>query len=125
MPPLRAFTPLMLTVALLLTSCGFRQEKSQPEAEPSASFSSIQRSVLASNCIRCHNPGRAEAGIDLTTYDKILAQPGLVVPGDPESSNLYRVVADGFMPPVGESLSDAEIALIEEWIAAGAAEEIQ
>ena len=44
----------------------------------------------------------------------------LVVPGDPSSSSLYKILASGRMPLVGPRLNSDALAAIAGWIGAGA-----
>ncbi len=75
------------------------------------------------HCSACHNPDDAEGQLDLTTAAGLLtgSESGAVVtPRSRKHSLLYEVVHGGEMPPDGETLSDAEIELIGNWIASGA-----
>ncbi len=99
-------------------------------AEESLHFDRDIRPILAENCYACHGPGAQEAGLRL---DSAAAATGdldsglrAVVPGDAAASELLtRIRAtdpDVVMPPphTKKSLTDAEKALLEKWIAAGA-----
>ena len=73
-------------------------------------FSTV-RGVLMKNCASCHSWADSHGGI---------ADPGRVIPRDPEASPLWIFVSDGSMPPSGRKLAAGELALIRAWIAAGA-----
>lgn len=64
----------------------------------------------------------APGGIRLDSYEAIMQKENLVVPGEPEKSELVAVlVAEGMhMPPAGNPLSDEELQLIVSWVAQGA-----
>jgi len=82
------------------------------------------RAIFEKNCFRCHGQdGEAEAGVFVLDRDKLVDKKK-VVPGDPDSSRLYKRVtsAKSPMPPEDETPrpSAGDIALIKQWIAAGA-----
>ena len=98
------------------------------------SFNEDIRPILADRCFACHGPDSAsrKAGLRLDQEEFAKAPLGdsgvvPVVPGKPgESAILQRMKShdpDELMPPPESkiSVSDAEIALIEKWIADGAA----
>lgn len=74
-------------------------------------------------CVKCHGPIEQKSGLELDTPEAILKggdSGAVIVPGKPEASILYQQLApdaDPHMPPK-KQLSDAERALIRDWIAA-------
>ncbi|GIW91425.1 MAG: hypothetical protein KatS3mg109_1857 [Pirellulaceae bacterium] len=92
------------------------------------------RPILSNNCYKCHGPDAAErkggtGGLRLDTPDGAYEDLGgyaAIVPGKPEASELVRRIRaedpGERMPPPdsGKSLTEAEIQLLERWIAAGA-----
>jgi mono/diheme cytochrome c family protein len=92
------------------------------------------RPILSGQCIHCHGPDEAERkggrnGMRLDTEAGSREDHGgyaAIVPGHPERSLLLERVRhadpDEVMPPArsGKRLSEAEIRLLEAWIAAGA-----
>lgn len=87
------------------------------------SFTGEIAPLLAARCLSCHGARVAKGRVDLENYSAILrgGKDGkIIVRGDPESSSLYRSVADGLMPEQGDLLSDEEISLIGKWIELGA-----
>jgi hypothetical protein len=62
-------------------------------AEPQ-SFSEDISPILKGRCVSCHQPGGAgyeKSGLDLTTYEGLMKGTkfgAMVIPRDPESSNL-------------------------------------
>jgi mono/diheme cytochrome c family protein len=89
------------------------------------------RPVLAARCFSCHGPDgeSRKAGLRLDTFEGATAAlrsgKHAIVAGDPDASEiLVRVAAsdpDDRMPPEGhERLTDADVASIRAWIAAGA-----
>jgi mono/diheme cytochrome c family protein len=96
------------------------QASPNPGASPSvlpATFTSINQTIIQPMCISCHSGAAAPRGVDLSTYSGVVAQ---VVPNNPDSSQLYKSVANGSMPPNGPALSSAQLQQITSWISAGA-----
>jgi len=85
--------------------------------------------ILQSNCYRCHAGFNHRGGLQLDTRAGLMhgGKDGVVIiPGQPEQSLLVKLIRHEGpandpkpMPPRGK-LSDADIALITEWIRAGA-----
>ncbi len=78
--------------------------------------------IFRNACNNCHNPDKKKAGLDLTTYQATLAgsENGKIVQsGNPGGSLLFKCVKqteEPKMPPKGDKLNDAELAIIEKWI---------
>lgn len=98
-------------------------------------FASIQQNVLTPNCTGCHAGAAAPAGLRLdaaSSYALLVGvasaqAPGLqrVNPGNPDASYLVqklegRAAVGARMPFGGPFLEDSTIAVIRQWIAAGA-----
>lgn len=96
-------------------------------ADADSSFDHDIQPLLA-RCIACHGPGKSRGGLRLDQRAPALAtlKTGhrAIVPGNPDQSELLQRVssssADDRMPPKGERLTDAEVATLRRWIAAGA-----
>ncbi len=84
--------------------------------------------IFRNACTTCHNPDKKKAGLDVTTYQATMAgsENGPVVkPGNADGSLIYKVCkpdGDPKMPPKGDSLSEADMALLKGWIAGFALE---
>ena len=86
--------------------------------------------VLRKHCYQCHGPDSQEADLRLDIAAHALAgseNGPVIVPGAPEKSVLLKLISgagdDGrFMPPrdEGAPLTSSQVALIREWIEAGA-----
>jgi hypothetical protein len=114
---------------------GIQHASTDPPAAPGgdpriAFFNDQVKPILVSNCLRCHNPERMErsAGLDATRIAGLLAggETGpAVTPGRPHESLLIRAVRwadpDLKMPRGKDKLPEAQIAVLEKWIADGAA----
>ena len=82
--------------------------------------------ILRNECTSCHNPDKKKAGLDVSSYQTLMAgsDSGPVVnPGDPDGSTIYKVVAhiaDPYMPKGKGKLQDKDIEVFKKWIAGGA-----
>ncbi|MEW4568774.1 PSD1 and planctomycete cytochrome C domain-containing protein [Tautonia sp. JC769] len=92
-----------------------------------AYFETHIRPILVERCVSCHGPDEREGGLRLDTRAAVFDLGGdsgpPVEPGDPDASLLVEAIRyDSFvqMPP-SSKLPDAEIALLTDWIAHGAA----
>jgi len=91
-------------------------------AAPAASYERDVLPLFQARCGGCHGAAKTEAGLDVRTHGDLL-QGGYsgapVVPGAPEKSLLYQMLADGRMPK-GPKLTPADLARVARWIRAGA-----
>jgi formylglycine-generating enzyme required for sulfatase activity/mono/diheme cytochrome c family protein len=81
--------------------------------------------ILKANCYRCHGQeGAVEGGLNYVLDFKTLVARKKVVPKEPARSSLYKriISEDDPMPPAEEKVrpSKEEIAVLKQWIAAGA-----
>lgn len=86
--------------------------------------------IFATRCAKCHTDqglmGPAPEGYRLTSYESTLspADRARVIAGNPDASELVRRIRGQSLPRMPFDgppyLSEDEIALIEEWVAAGA-----
>jgi mono/diheme cytochrome c family protein len=86
-------------------------------------FESAVAPILQANCVGCHGAKVKMKDLDLSGIAGVLrgSESGPVItPGKPDQSRLYQMVRSGKMPMGKPHLSDADIAAIEAWIAAGA-----
>ncbi len=134
---------LILVLSFVLTACGELETPTSPGVgggEPidqSATFTRVQNEIFTPTCAQlgCHDtlgqqsqmiltPGRAYAQ---TVNVPSVEMPSLrrVQPNDPASSYLYRKITGAGitgdrMPQGLPPLSDAQIALVRNWIRRGA-----
>ena len=86
------------------------------------------RPIFEAHCLKCHGPAEQNGGLRYDQPTGALAQGDsgrhALVPGKPEQSELLKRVTathkSDRMPPKGEPLSLPQVALLREWIAAGA-----
>jgi len=79
-------------------------------------------SILSGRCVSCHNPQIAEGGIENITDINYLLYYRLVIPGQPEISDLISVIKEGTMPP-GQPLRNDELEALNQWILSGLVDE--
>ncbi len=135
---------LIVVVLLLLTACGELKTPTDPAGggdpiDTTATFTRVQNEIFTPTCavVGCHDPlGQSQSGQLTLTAGRAYAQtvnvastemPGLVRirPNDFANSYLYRKITGAGitgerMPLGGPPLSDAQIALVRNWIRRGA-----
>jgi hypothetical protein len=94
-------------------------------AEGELTFERDVRPIVKAHCTHCHGEEPdPEGGVDLRLrrfMDKTLdGGAHLLVPGQPEASELVQIIRRGDMPKKGKKMPEAELAVIEKWIAQGA-----
>jgi mono/diheme cytochrome c family protein len=91
-------------------------------ADVAGAWSAKVQGILDVNCVKCHGVLEQKGGLELDTPGMVMkgGENGVVVvPGKPEESALYASLEKGaetHMPPK-KQLSDAERAVVKEWIA--------
>lgn len=115
--PTKSGVPCSVIVILMVcaASCG---------AE-AVDFNRDIRPILSNNCFQCHGPDSHHREADLRLDVEAAAKEYAIVPGDLESELIARITstdADTIMPPPdsAKSLDASQIALLKEWILAGA-----
>ena len=79
--------------------------------------------IFQQSCLICHGPDGAYRETLLIEHNTLITENGSVVPGNPESSRLYkRLLGEGgqLMPLGGPPLPDPQIETVKNWILAGA-----
>ena len=89
------------------------------------SFEKDVRPILKAHCTHCHGEEeKPKGGVDLRLrrfMDRELdGGAHIVVPGQPDKSEMILLVREGEMPRKGKKLSDAQISILERWVAQGA-----
>jgi len=83
------------------------------------------RPILKAHCTHCHGEEeKPKGGVDLRLrrfMDKALEGGGhVLVPGQPDASEMMLLIREGEMPKKGKKVSPEELAVIERWITQGA-----
>jgi mono/diheme cytochrome c family protein len=104
--------------------------QAQDDAAKPEFYTTRVKPIFDQNCGRCHEGMNRRGGLSLDTRAAMLkgGHDGTVlVPGDPQKSLIVRLIrhegpADDPMPmpPKRPKLSDADIAVVERWVKAGA-----
>ncbi len=94
-------------------------------AEPHDLFAKKVVPILQARCVSCHNSVDRKGEFSIQKRDEVF-DSGVVEPGQPQDSELLKVLVShngkrAAMPKNGEPLKADEVAVIREWIKAGAA----
>jgi cytochrome c len=116
--------------AAVLAGVGMRGVAAQDAANKPAFYTEKVRPILRTNCGKCHFDVNHKGGLSLQTKQSTLKggrDGAVIVPGDPANSLLVKLinhegpVSDPKpMPPKSPKMSEADIAVIEQWVKAGA-----
>jgi cytochrome c len=114
----------------VLAGSGLRPVAAADGANTPAFYVQKVRPILVTNCGKCHLDMNHKGGLSLMTKASTLKggrDGAVIVPGDPAKSMLVQLIRHEGpavdpkpMPPKASKLSDAEIAVIEQWVKAGA-----
>src|SRR5262249_14502798 len=117
---------LMIPVMLLLG-----EQQAQRELRARAKEQApVVREILRRNCFACHGQDVKDVrrNLDILNHRQLLdSTRRIVVRGPPDDSRLIQRTAAGSMPPEKEDpplprLSDADLAILRDWILGGAPE---
>ena len=119
-----------------LVACGvlapwsLRPVAAQDNAATAEYYTTKVQPILQTNCYRCHGGINHRGGLSIATREGMLKgghDGPVLIPGDPVKSLLVRLIRHEGpandpmpMPPKGDKLSDADIAVVEQWVKAGA-----
>ena len=120
-----------LPVAVIVGVVTSSPVKQADAAEPQVSFSDDILPLLKWRCGSCHQPGGEgfeKSGLDPTSYRGVMKGTKfgpMVIPGDPETSNLmrlldWRVPEAVRMPHAQKQLSTCDRDAVRTWIRQGA-----
>lgn len=109
-----------IAILVAVTASAFADEK--------ITYQDNVRPIFAQSCLSCHNPDKAKAGLDLSSYGATMngsSDGKVITPGSPDDSMLYLCVTfqeEPHMPQKGNKLAEAQLDIIKKWIAGGALE---
>ncbi|MCI0703940.1 MAG: PSD1 and planctomycete cytochrome C domain-containing protein [Planctomycetia bacterium] len=116
---------MRLSLILALALCVSLSTARAAEPVDNEFFEKKVRPILATKCARCHDAVKHKGGLRMDSKAEF-AKGGengpAIVPGDPAKSRLVKAINyndDIKMPPKGK-LSDADIAILTEWVKGGA-----
>ena len=87
------------------------------------SFANDVLPILTNSCNECHGGKQTKEGLDMKTYEGLMAgsfNGPVVTAGNSADSLLVELVTKGKMPKRGTKLTPAQIQIISDWINAGA-----
>jgi mono/diheme cytochrome c family protein len=123
----RFFVIVLLGGAFMVSAASASADDATAGGVEETFFETRIRPVLAGVCVECHGPDVASGGLRLDTREGLLegGEHGpAVVPGDAEGSLLVRAIRHDEKQPIQmppeEPLSEAVVADLTAWIAAGA-----
>ena len=112
---------ILRTLGVLLCAAASLPGQGKPD------FKKDVQPVLRRKCVMCHNERLSQNGVRLDDGDAALAggySGPVILPGKSAESKLIARVSStkkGFMmPPAGTPLTEAEVAILKQWIDAGA-----
>ena len=94
--------------------------------EEAVNYEDQVAAILKSKCGTCHGDGKQESGLSVTSYAGIIKGSGsgpVIAAGQSAASRLVEVISTDDesqrMPPEGDRLTEAQIAIIKKWIDSG------
>ncbi len=118
----------ILLLAIAVTACGAQDATAATESAPTPvtgpiSFIKDVMPIFESRCIKCHGGDSIKEGLDLKTYESLMAgskNGSVITPGNANDSFLAQQVIDKEMPKRGPKLTPEQVQVIINWINAGA-----
>lgn len=95
----------------------------EPAAVTGISFTNDVMPIFESRCVNCHGDEQVKEGLDLKTYEGLMAGSSngpVLEPGNANNSFLLEQIIKGEMPKRGPKLTPKEIQIITDWINSGA-----
>ena len=92
-------------------------------AGSTVSFAANVYPILEAKCIKCHGVEQVKEGLNLMSYNDLMAgsfNGPVLVPGNADESLLVQLIVKGKMPNRGDKVTDAELQIIKDWINQGA-----
>lgn len=97
--------------------------ETEAAASTSISFVGNVMPILEAKCIKCHGVETKKEGLDLRTYETLIAgsrNGSVITAGDPANSVLVDLIQRGKMPNRGPKVTPEELQIIIDWINQGA-----
>ena len=119
---------ISLKTVFTLTLLGGLTLPAAAEDAKKITFNDHISTIFRQRCANCHNPDKKSSGLDLTSYQGLMAggsSGDVIEAGDAESSYLYLLVthdSEPKMPPNSERMDQKSLDLIRDFINQGALE---
>jgi mono/diheme cytochrome c family protein len=101
------------------TTSGPGEKNDKSEGAQQVNLSAQVREIMERSCASCHGQ-KSSGGLTNITNLEILVSSGLIVPGSPEESLLYRRMLSNMPPPPATLVAKSQTDIIAEWIRSGA-----
>jgi mono/diheme cytochrome c family protein len=95
----------------------------QNPAGSNISFANQVLPIFQAYCIECHGGQRTREGLDMTTYNALIAGSNngtVLIPGNANDSLFIELIEQGEMPSRGAAPSSAELQILIDWVNQGA-----
>ncbi len=115
-----------LALFVLTVGCDYSKQKDKPAAIALQSSASdvdwLMQKLFQPSCSRCHNVSSQAGGFKFDDVNDLInpSRAGAIVPGDANNSLIYRVIANGSMPPRGAKPDTSAMEVLSCWINKGA-----
>lgn len=99
------------------------EAQTEVAASTTVSYAANVKPIFDAKCIKCHGVESTKEGLDMQTYENLMAgsrNGSVLTPGDAANSVLVDLIVRGKMPNRGQKLSAEEIQIITDWINQGA-----
>ena len=113
---------LILTLAVISCSSGGDDSPTPPVTPPvtpptggggTVTYTANIKSIIDANCVSCHSPGGQIGSVPLENYAQVSAKASAI------KNRIEKPAGDPLVMPKGGKLSQANIDLINKWIADG------
>src|SRR5690606_25749355 len=125
-------TTSLLRLSLTLCAVSWGAAVAQAPIEVAALTFKDVATILHERCVLCHQGDVAPLGLRLDSFAGLMTgseRGPVVTPGEPDESEIIRRLEGSSLPRMPLTgppfLDDAQIALVRQWIAAGAQEGVQ
>jgi cytochrome c len=121
---------VVMAMAALMSLVDSQATQAQSDASKPEFYTQQVQPIFAAHCTRCHGDSNHRGGLSLGSRQDMLLDrrnKPVIIPGDAANSLLVRLIRHEGppndpmpMPSKRERLSDADIAIVERWVLAGA-----
>lgn len=99
---------LSFVFLLFITSCTSEDDDMDPLPVNKVTYTETVKAIIDNNCLNCHiNPPVNGASMPLLTIED--------VSNAVKNKNLIGKVESGYMPPIGDVLTPAQVQAIKDW----------